>query len=64
MFGLDLSFYNWDVISKFVLQGLWFSLELTLVATIGSKGFFARQTHQRQHGTQGNAANRGYQREL
>lgn len=35
MFGLDLSFYNWDVISKFVLQGLWFSLELTLVATIG-----------------------------
>jgi len=35
MFGLDLSFYNWDVISKFVLQGLWFSLQLTLVATIG-----------------------------
>ena len=35
MFGLDLSFYNWDVISKFVLSGLWFSLELTLVATVG-----------------------------
>jgi len=35
MFGLDLSFYNWDIISKFVLQGLWFSLQLTLVATIG-----------------------------
>lgn len=35
MFGLDLSFYNWDVISKFVLQGFWFSVQLTLVATIG-----------------------------
>ncbi|MBI2748899.1 MAG: amino acid ABC transporter permease [Burkholderiales bacterium] len=35
MFGLDLSFYNWDIISKFVLQGLLFSLQLTLVATIG-----------------------------
>jgi len=35
MFGLDLSFYNWDVISKFVLQGLWFSLQLTVVATVG-----------------------------
>lgn len=35
MLGLDLSFYNWDLISKFVLQGLWFSLELTLVATMG-----------------------------
>ena len=35
MFGLDLSFYNWDVISKFVLHGLWFSLQLTVVATIG-----------------------------
>jgi glutamate/aspartate transport system permease protein len=35
MFGLDLSFYNWDIISKFILQGLWFSLQLTLVATVG-----------------------------
>ncbi len=35
MFGLDLSFYNWDIISKFVLHGLWFSLQLTLVATVG-----------------------------
>ena len=35
MFGLDLSFYNWDVVGKFVVQGFWFSLQLTLVATIG-----------------------------
>lgn len=35
MFGLDLSFYNWDAISKFVVQGFWFSVQLTLIATIG-----------------------------
>ncbi len=35
MAGLDLSFYNWDVISKFVLNGLYFSVILTVVATIG-----------------------------
>ena len=35
MFGLDLSFYNWDVISKFVVQGFWYSVQLTVVATIG-----------------------------
>ena len=35
MTGLDLSFYNWDVISKFVLNGLYFSVILTVVATIG-----------------------------
>lgn len=35
MFGLDLSFYNWDVISKFVVQGFWYSVKLTLIATIG-----------------------------
>ncbi len=35
MFGLDLSFYSWDVIGKFVMQGFWFSLQLTFVATIG-----------------------------
>jgi glutamate/aspartate transport system permease protein len=35
MGGLDLSFFNWDVISKFVLSGLWFSIQLTIVATIG-----------------------------
>ena len=35
MFGLDLSFYNWDAISKFVVQGFWFSVQLTFIATIG-----------------------------
>ena len=33
--SLDFSFYNWDLISNFVLKGLYFSLMLTLVATIG-----------------------------
>jgi glutamate/aspartate transport system permease protein len=33
--GLDLSFVSWDIISKFVSKGFWFSLELTIVATLG-----------------------------
>ena len=32
---LDFSFYNWDVISNYILKGLYFSLILTLVATVG-----------------------------
>ena len=35
MGGLDLSFVNWDVISKFVVNGFWFSIQLTIVATLG-----------------------------
>jgi len=35
MTALDFSFYNWDVISKFVLNGLYFSVVLTVVATLG-----------------------------
>ncbi|MEJ8847148.1 amino acid ABC transporter permease [Variovorax rhizosphaerae] len=35
MMNLDLSFYNWDVISSFVLKGFYFSVTLTVVATIG-----------------------------
>ncbi len=35
MFGLDMSFLNWDIISKFVLKGFIFSVELTVIATIG-----------------------------
>jgi len=35
MFGLDLSFFNWDIISKFVIKGFWFSIQLTIIATIG-----------------------------
>ena len=33
--NLDFSFYNWDLISNFVLKGLYFSLVLTVIATIG-----------------------------
>ncbi len=33
--NLDFSFYNWDLISNFVLKGLYFSLMLTVVVTIG-----------------------------
>lgn len=35
MFGLDLSFVNWEIISKFVIKGFFFSVQLTIVATIG-----------------------------
>lgn len=32
---LDWGFYNWDLLSNFVLKGLYFSLMLTAVATVG-----------------------------
>ena len=35
MLGLDMSFLNWEIISKFVVQGFWFSIQLTIIATIG-----------------------------
>jgi glutamate/aspartate transport system permease protein len=35
MFGLDLTFLNWDIISKFVIKGFIFSVELTVISTIG-----------------------------
>jgi glutamate/aspartate transport system permease protein len=35
MFGLDLSFFSWDLISKYVLNGFYFSVQLTIIATIG-----------------------------
>jgi glutamate/aspartate transport system permease protein len=35
MSALDFSFLDWDIFSKFVLKGMLFSLELTIVATIG-----------------------------
>ena len=35
MGGLDLSFFNWDVLSKFVIKGFFFSIQLTAVATVG-----------------------------
>ncbi|RYF76261.1 MAG: ABC transporter permease subunit, partial [Comamonadaceae bacterium] len=33
--NLDFSFYNWGVISSFVLKGFYFSIMLTIIATIG-----------------------------
>jgi glutamate/aspartate transport system permease protein len=35
MGNLDLSFVNWDIISKFVSKGFFFSIELTAIATLG-----------------------------
>ena len=32
---IDFGFYNWDLVSNFVLKGLYFSLMLTAVATVG-----------------------------
>ncbi|WP_418648741.1 amino acid ABC transporter permease [Thauera butanivorans] len=33
--SFDFSFYNWDLISNFILKGLYFSVMLTVVATLG-----------------------------
>jgi glutamate/aspartate transport system permease protein len=33
--NLDLSFVSWDIFSKFVVSGFFFSLQLTVVATAG-----------------------------
>jgi glutamate/aspartate transport system permease protein len=35
MFGLDLTFLSWEIISKFVIKGFIFSVELTVISTIG-----------------------------
>ena len=35
MSALDFSFVDWDIFSKFVLKGMLFSVELTIVATLG-----------------------------
>lgn len=35
MLGLDLSFLNWEILSKFVINGFIFSVQLTVVATLG-----------------------------
>ena len=35
MFTLDLSFYNWELFHNYILKGLLFSLQLTVIATIG-----------------------------
>ena len=33
--GLDLSFLSWDLLTKFILKGFAFSVQLTVVATLG-----------------------------
>jgi glutamate/aspartate transport system permease protein len=33
--ALDFSFLEWDIFSKFVLKGMLFSIELTIIATVG-----------------------------
>lgn len=35
MLNLDFSFLNWEVVSGFVLKGLFFSIQLTLIAMVG-----------------------------
>jgi glutamate/aspartate transport system permease protein len=35
MSALDFSFVEWDIFNKFVLKGLLFSVELTIIATVG-----------------------------
>jgi glutamate/aspartate transport system permease protein len=35
MFGLDLTFLNWEILSKFVINGFFFSVQLTVIATLG-----------------------------
>ena len=35
MTALDFSFVEWEIFNKFVLKGLLFSVELTIIATIG-----------------------------
>jgi glutamate/aspartate transport system permease protein len=35
MGGLDLSFVNWEIISKFVVNGFWFRVQLSSIATLG-----------------------------
>ena len=35
MLSLDLSFYNWELFTGYILKGLIFSVQLTIIATIG-----------------------------
>ena len=35
MLSLDLSFYNWELFANYIFKGLIFSLQLTLIATVG-----------------------------
>ena len=35
MLSLDLSFYNWELFTNYILKGFLFSIQLTVIATIG-----------------------------
>ena len=35
MLSLDLSFYNWELFINYILKGLLFSIQLTVIATVG-----------------------------
>ena len=35
MGSIDIGFFSWDVLSKFVLNGFYFSVTLTVIATLG-----------------------------
>ena len=35
MLNLDFSVFNWSLIQGFILKGLWFSIVLTIIATLG-----------------------------
>ena len=37
--NLDFSFYNWDLVTSYILKGLYFSVFLTVVATAGGMVF-------------------------
>jgi glutamate/aspartate transport system permease protein len=39
MMSLDFSFFTWDVFRSYILSGLWFSLGLTVIATLGGVFF-------------------------
>ena len=35
MLSLDLNFYNWELFTNYILKGLLFSVQLTVIATVG-----------------------------
>jgi len=35
MLNIDLSFYNWELFTSYILKGLVFSIQLTIIATVG-----------------------------
>ena len=39
MLSLDLSFYNWELVTNYLLKGFSFSVQLTIIATVGGIAF-------------------------